>query len=100
MSQREIRFSLGLLDLYTLLFFRKQCPRCGRNLVRQAEQESTGPRMQVEAVGLGFRAWYGNRTDVSLCYVCEPCGLKYTLEQIRRREPGAPLSSDSSGAGA
>ena len=97
MSQREIRYSLSLIDLYTMIFTRKRCLRCGGGLVRESEETSTGPKMQVETEGFGFRAWYGNRTDVTVCYVCRACSLRYTLGQLRRGESGEPLANKNAG---
>jgi hypothetical protein len=94
MAQHQIRFQLGLLDLWTLLFTTKRCPVCRRSLVRRTEKESTGPGWQRDGEGLSFEFWYGDRSDVTLLYACETCRVRYTLAQLRRGEGGEPFAED------
>ena len=54
MAQYSIRYQLGLLDLWTLLFTKKRCPTCGCRLERRTEKESTGPKWQWEWQGLSI----------------------------------------------
>jgi hypothetical protein len=44
MPQYAIEFDFGVLDLWTLLFQKKVCLKCGSRLERQVVKESTGPK--------------------------------------------------------
>jgi rubredoxin len=91
-SEREVRVGFG--DLWTLLFRRKICPKCGARLVRHMDIQATGPKWQREG-WVGLDLWYGDKTVEEVVYRCEPCGLTYTLRQLRLGLPGVSTSRAS-----
>lgn len=93
MPQRSYEMELDFFELWTLLFRKKICARCGSRLERRSSQTASGPRWQREGSWTRWSFWYGDRIKVKLLYDCAACRLTYSLSQLRFGLPGEPTEA-------